>query len=322
MVFVGIMATSYQFIVNPKSGSSAHVRSVRALCDVLRRRHCRVHIELTQSLGHAAELAGRARATNAAAVIVAGGDGTVRAVAAGMAGSQMPMLIVPTGTENLFACQLGLDGSEELTLRTLDHGQARGLDLGLANQRYFIAIAGVGFDAEVVQRINRFRSGHITHTDYVWPICRTFWEHCFPHLNVVADGELICDEPALLFVSNISRYAVGLKVSPEADFSNGYLDVTVYKCRRRRRLLLHSGLTILGQSHHSSLVVRRRCRQLHVEAAEPAVPVQLDGDPGPALPLDVRVVPAAARVLAPPPKGDPGYLRPARFYHLRAWLFR
>ena len=86
--------------------------------------------------------------------------------------------------------------------------------------------------------------------------------------------------------------------------------------------MLHSGLTMLAQSHRSHLVVRRKCQQLSVEAADPAVPVQLDGDPGPPLPLDVKVVPAAARVLAPPPRGDPEHLRPARFYHLRAWLFR
>ena len=218
--------------------------------------------------------------------------------------------------------ELGLDGSEEVTLAALDHGVIRKLDLGRANGRCFIAIVGVGFDAEVVQRINRFRTGHITHRDYLWPICRTFWEHRFPTLNIVADGRRICDQPALLFVSNISRYAVGRKITPHADFSSSYLDVTVYKCHKRRQLLLHSALTILGQSHRSPDVIRTRCRRLIVNCADLQVPVQLDGDPGPKLPLEINVLPSTARVLAPPPPDHPHHCPPARLYRLRRSLVR
>ena len=317
------MIRHYHFIVNPKSGSSVNVAGVRHLLDTLCSRGCRVRVDLTRSLEHATELAACTRnELDLTALVVAGGDGTVRAVAQGMAGSTVPLLIIPTGTENLLACEVGLDGSDRVSLRTLDYGVVHNLDLGLAGDAHFMAIAGVGFDAEVIERINRFRVGHITHTDYVWPICRTFWEHRFPHLHIVADGELICDEPALLFVSNISRYAVNLKVCPNADFGDGLLDVTVYKCRRRRRLLLHAGATIIGQSHRSSLVRRRRCAHLRICCGDRNVPVQLDGDPGPSLPLDIRVVPAAARILAPPPLGHDGYHGPVRFYHIRRWLLR
>ena len=317
------MTRHYRFIVNPKSGSAVNILAVRRLLDTLRSRGCRLQVDLTRSLEHATELAAQTRdESHLSALVVAGGDGTVRAVAQGMAGSTVPVLIMPTGTENLLACEIGLDGSDRVALRTLDYGVVHNLDLGLASGAHFMAIAGVGFDAEVIRRINRFRVGHITHTDYVWPICRTFWEHRFPHLHIVADDELICDEPALLFVSNISRYAVNLKVCPHADFSDGLLDVSVYKCRRRRRLLLHAGATIVGQSHRSSMVLRRRCAHLRVTCGDPNVPVQFDGDPGPALPLDIHVVPAAARILAPPPRGHDDYYRPVRFYHIRRWLLR
>ena len=316
------MPPIYRFIVNPKSGCSVNATPVRRLRDHIRARGFLAHIDLTQSLEHATELAHQAAQSNCQGVVVAGGDGTVRAVAAGMAGSELPLLIVPTGTENLFAGELGLDGSEEVTLAALDHGVIRKLDLGRANGRCFIAIVGVGFDAEVVQRINRFRTGHITHRDYLWPICRTFWEHRFPTLNIVADGRRICDQPALLFVSNISRYAVGLKITPHADFSSSYLDVTVYKCHKRRQLLLHSALTILGQSHRSPDVIRTRCRRLIVNCADLQVPVQLDGDPGPKLPLEINVLPSTARVLAPPPPDHPHHCPPARLYRLRRSLVR
>ena len=164
---------TYWFIVNPKSGSSADAGSVRFVRDYLRKRHQPMQLELTRSLAHAGELAGSAIEAGATAVVVSGGDGTVRTVAEAMAGSEIPILILPAGTENLLAQELGIDGSGKTHLKMLENGMVRKLDLGRANDRYFMAIAGIGFDAQVVRRINQFRLGHITHSDYIWPICRT-----------------------------------------------------------------------------------------------------------------------------------------------------
>ena len=312
----------YHFIVNPKSGSAVNASNVRCLRETLINRGARVQISVTRSLAHATELAAATTQTDCKTLVVSGGDGTVSCVAQGMAGSTIPVLILPTGTENLIAQELGIDGSHSTTMRTLDHNHIRKLDLGLANNQHFVAIAGVGFDGEVIQRINQFRTGHITHTDYIWPICRTFWEYRYPQLKVVADGQTVCDEPALVFISNILRYAVGLKISLDANFSDALLDLTIYKCNCRRQLLWHSASTILGTSHRSASVVRVACRHITITANHSDVPVQLDGDPGPNLPLDIKVVPAAARLLAPPDKGQPGYRPPQRFYHLRKWLLR
>ena len=312
----------YHFIINPKSGSSVDIWAVRRIRDTLRRRGFTVRLDLTQSLEDAGRLAAEARAENVAAVIVVGGDGTVRHVAGAMAGSQIPIMIIPAGTENLLACELQLDGSFGSTLQTLDYGRIRNLDLGQANGRHFMAILGVGFDGQVIRRVNRLRAGHITHMDYIWPICRTYWEYHFAHMTVEADGELLCDEPALVFVGNISRYAVGLGVLPNADCGDGLLDVCIYKCHSRGRLLLHALLTVLGMSHYSSLVIRRKCRSIAISSPVGDVPVQLDGDPGPELPLKVEVMPAAARVLVPPAPQDGDYRRSGRFYYLRKWLRR
>jgi len=312
----------YRFIVNPKSGSNAYAGTIRRLRDYLRRRGHTVEVDLTRSLPHAAELARQARSGDYRALVIAGGDGTVRTVAGAMAGSTLPLLIVPTGTENLVAGELGLDGSLETSIRALENGRVRRLDLAIANERHFIAVAGIGFDGEVIRRLSYIRAGHITHTDYLWPICRTFWEYRFAPLRVEADGELLCREPALAFVGNISRYAVKLEIFPDADCSDGFLDLTVYKCPGRRVLLGHALLTLLRQSHRVSSVLRRKCRHIRVSADSPRVAVQLDGDPGPSLPLDIRVFPGAARVLTPPAPPGYDYCPPVRFYLLRQWLGR
>jgi len=318
------MVNLYHFIVNPKSGSAVNASVTRQVIDTLFAKGHRVIVHLTKSLEHATELAHRIHTGNAAyAIVVAGGDGTVRSVAQGMADSKIPLLILPTGTENLLACELGLDGTFPGTMKTLEHGVVKNLDLGLVNrQHHFLAILGIGFDAEVVRRIQAFRKGHITHTDYLWPICRTFWEHKFPHLTVHADDTLICDEPALLFVSNISRYAVGLKIAPHADFGDGALDLTIYKTNAKRQLLLHAALTIINRPNLNSRLIRTRCSKIRIDSPKARVPIQLDGDLKLQMPLNIEVIPAAARVFASAPKGHPAYCPPRKFYYLRRWLLR
>ncbi|MBN1765211.1 MAG: NAD(+)/NADH kinase [Sedimentisphaerales bacterium] len=316
------MARFYYIIVNPKSGSNINIGEMGRLCDYLRAQGNMVQIEMTRSLLHAGELAELACRAGADVIVVAGGDGTVRTVFEAMVGRDIPVLIVPCGTENLLACELGLDGSFESSIKTLEHGIIRHLDMGLANNRYFMAIAGIGFDGEVIRRVHSRRSGHITPADYVWPICRTFWEYKIPHLHVEADGELVCDEPGLAFVSNISRYAIGLGITPEADMGDGLLDLCIYKCRRRLRLLAHSLLTVLKTSHISKKVLRLQCREIVIKSPVADTPVQLDGDPGPDLPLKIEINPSAVQVLTPPPIGGERYHAPVKFYHVRRWILK
>ncbi len=316
------MAKRYFFIVNPKSGAHGRADVVRQLRDFLKKRGDQVDIALTQSLEHAHNLAEDARQNKYQTIIVAGGDGTVRTVAEALAGSEIPLLILPTGTENLLAGELGINGSLETTLKTLENGLIRRLDLGKMGNRFFIAVAGVGFDADVIRRLNTIRSGHITHTDYIWPICRTFWEYQFPTLHVLADDEVVCDEPALVFVGNISRYAVGLQIFKNADCSDGLLDLTIYKCSRRRTLLCHSAATIMRLSQKTHTVLRKKCRNITISSPNPNISVQFDGDPGPSMPLTISVYPSAASFLTPPSPKGLSWHPPVRWYHLHQWLGR
>lgn len=307
-----------EFIINPKSGSNLDIESIRRLAGHLRDGGCSVGVSLTKSLGHAGELAAGAAAKSCTAIITAGGDGTVRAVIEAMAGSATPLLIIPAGTENLLATEMGIDTSFDALLALLEKPTLKTLDLGLANGSHFMAVLGVGFDAEVIHRMNLFRAGHITHFDYIWPIFRTFWEHRFPIIRVEIDGEVICDEPAMVFVSNISRYSVGLGISPGADCGDGLLDVTIYRCRTQARLLKHALLTAMQRADSSRFVARYRCREATISSPDPNTHVQIDGDPGPRLPIDVRIVPAAAHILRP----AEGSGRISRYHYLRRWIMR
>ncbi len=310
------MTEKYYFIVNPKSGSHLDITGIRRLYDSIRNRGVDVHLKLTKSLEHAGTLAKNACLSGATLIIVAGGDGTVRTVIDAIVGTNIPILIIPAGTENLLAGVVGLDGSIATTENAINNGHIIDMDLGQANGQHFMAITGVGFDAEVIQKIYSQRTGHITHASYIWPICQTFWGYKFPHFSVIADGELICDEPALVFVSNISRYAIGLGISPEAELGDGLLNICIYKCSNHLQLLSHSIATSFGRSDMSPKVIRQTCKKVTIHSQTPGSHVQMDGDPGPELPLEIEILPKAARLLVPPESS------PVRFYHFKRWFLR
>ena len=289
------MASKAIVIVNPKSGSArSRPISQRLKADLLRMDY-KISIWPSQYAGHAHELALRAK-DEADLIAVMGGDGTVAEVANGLAHSKAPLLIVPTGTENIIATELGLSNVAQRLEELLRDGRTHPVDLGCANGRYFLAILGAGFDADVIERVHVERTGHITHMSYFWPIWRTFWEYRFPPIRVEADGELLCDGPALVFVGNMARYAVGLRILRDARFDDGLLDLCVFPCQGQAGLAFHSLTTMLKVHPERKAVVYRRCRNIEMSAKQP-VRMQIDGDPGGSLPAHIEVCPAALHLL-------------------------
>lgn len=288
------------YIVNPRSGATGSKLTGRLFQEHLIKKGFKVRVCLTNSLDHACELATNAAVDyDCAMVVVAGGDGTIREVAHGLEGGDKPLLIVPCGTENLLANELGLDGKLKTIITTFEAGYTRALDLGSANGKCFASIAGFGFDGQVVRRVSEQRKGHISHYDYFWPIWRTFWGYKFPTMEVQVDGQQIFNGSGLVFVGNISRYAVGLQILHFADFGDGLLDVCIYKCASRFRLVKHSIMTALKQHFRSSDVIYCQGKIVTVSSKTDCIMTQIDGDPGPALPVQIKVIPQAVNVLVP-----------------------
>lgn len=310
----------YHFIINPKSGSSYKSESIFKVKRWVEGRNGSAVFSLTKSLAHTLELVDQARTEQVDGVVVVGGDGTVRSVVAGLAQTEIPLLIIPTGNENLLASEIGLDGSLASSISALASGRVGALDIGRINDEHFMAVAGVGFDAEVVRRLHRTRNGHVDSGDYIWPICRTFWEYLPPRFQVIADGEEVFDGHGQVLVGNISRYGGGLGVLRGADGFDGWLDLVIFPYRHRLGLLSHATNTLLGRAGWEGSVIRRRCKKIGITSDQVDIPVEIDGDPGPSLPLEIEVVPAATKLLLPPERDQSG--GPGRFDLVKRWLMR
>jgi len=290
-----------RYIVNPKAGASSSKFTDSQFRRYLLDKSYDVRVSVTASLEHACRLAiGAAADSNCGMVVVVGGDGTVREVAQGLGGSDKVLLVVPCGTENLLANELGFDERLATVVRAFESGSVRCLDLGNANGKCFTSIAGFGFDGEVVDRFSKQRTGHIDHLDYLSPIWQTFWAYRFHPINVEVDGEEVFSGRGLVFVGNISRYAVGLQILHYANYGDGLLDVCIYRCSGRMHLVKHAVETVLKLHANTRDVVYRQGREITVSSDSTCIRTEIDGDPGPLLPVQIKVMPKAIRCLVPP----------------------
>lgn len=282
-------------IVNPVSGRRSVLPVVREIGEHIKQAGGRFHISMTERAGHASELAA-ALPEHITALLTVGGDGTVREVAHGLAGRKLPMAILATGTENLLARELNMPTAPIAVAQLLLSGEAFGFDAGLLNNERFLAVAGVGFDAECVHRMTQARSGHITHWSYFWPLWRTFWSHRFPRIVVDVDSERAFDGQGFAFVGVIRNYSTGLDLLQRAEYDDGLLDVLICPCRNRTSLLRRAGQAYLRKLVDDQTVIYRQCKQVHIESPE-SVPVHIDGDVGGCLPIRCESLPHAITFL-------------------------
>ncbi|MHC4563101.1 MAG: diacylglycerol/lipid kinase family protein [Planctomycetota bacterium] len=287
-------------IINPRSGYGGAKRMVGELRAALKLAGWCVCDHQTRCPNDATEYAASV-AGEAGAVVVWGGDGTINEVTNALAGTNVPVLPCPAGTENLLCKELHVPLDISRLAGALEAGYVIDCDVGRINGRNFLLIIGVGFDGEVVRRLTSTRTGHISHLSYFWPIWRTFWEHNFPRMRIESEGETIFDDYGLAFVGNISRYAVGLRICRDASFNDGLFDLVVCRCSRKSGLLWHAAWTLLRRHPLKGDVLYRQLRSCRIET-DPPVACQVDGDLGPSTPIDVAVSPNRVRLIVPRPR--------------------
>lgn len=271
-------------------------RVLERTCDLLRSNGAGVRLEHADSLDADARLAAAAVDDgNFDAVVAAGGDSTVRGVAAGLAGTAMPLGIIPAGTGNVLAEEIGLARDPDATARCLLHGRAVEITGGSASGETFYEMAGAGFDARVLARLDIALKQRIGKLAYAGPIL-TELLRSQPRFEVEIDGHPMSCTWAI--VSNVSRYAGGFMLVPGRSIQADGFHAVVVDARSRASMLgvllalaagridAHPGVTIVP------------CRRVRVRGAG-AMAAQLDGEPISASILDVSPSPRPLRLIVP-----------------------
>ena len=199
----------------------------------------------------------------------------------------VPIAVLPSGTENLFAGHFGFNRDIKALAAAIDRGESLPIDVGQGLGRRFVLMAGFGFDGDVVTRHHNSRTSRVgvarpTHrVAYVEPVLRSSLFYRFPAITVrIADSGA---EESLVgttvFVFNMPRYALGLPFAPDAHEDDGWLDLVVFRDPGPFQALYYLWRVFCRSHLQHPSVYHRRVKKVVVTAQVP-VPVQLDGDPG------------------------------------------
>ncbi|HUY96467.1 MAG TPA: diacylglycerol kinase family protein [Verrucomicrobiae bacterium] len=259
---------------------------------------------------------GQARAAveaGASVVFVSGGDGTVGRVAAVLADTESALAVLPAGTGNLLARNLGLPRDTAAAVRLGTRGGRRRIDIGEADGRVFTVAAGIGFDAQVLALTSPRAKRWLGWPAYVLAGIAHLHEPRFA-VSVTLDGSpTIVRQVRSVLVANVGRFPGGLDLVPGASPDDGQLDVALIAPRGVAEWLwLVNGLA--RRRPRAPSVVLLRAREVVVISDRPQ-PREVDGDPvepGSRLTVSIR---ARALTVCVPARGPGGPGRPRDSSH-------
>lgn len=229
----------------------------------------------TEYAGHAGELARVYAEKGVDTVIAGGGDGTVNEVINGLVGTGSRLGVIPMGTANILALELNLPYEIQAACQVIATGNTLRIDLGNANGRYFSCMAGVGFDAHVIQKAD-------SKLKKVWGILAyplvCLWEflfYRFRKIKVFIDDQPLPRSGYWITISNSKYYAGKLPFAPQADMTDGYLDVSIFKHRDIFHLILYimgiwrnevDKIMSIEQFQCKQVVIKKGKNGVHVDA--------------------------------------------------------
>lgn len=298
---------SILIIANPISGRGKHQRMAEQVATILKEDGMNVRMRFTSYPGHAEAIAQETceQSNRPTCIAVCGGDGTIQDVAHVLAtrkeslGDACPALgLIPSGRCNDFARALDISIDPVAIAKILAVGEARPIDLGKVNDRFFCTVATVGIDAEIssyVDHMNMPLTGTIAYLYGAMCVMRTYKPRALK-----ISGDFGCfDHPVFLASSaNTSSYGGAVPIAPEADFTDGMLDLCVIDYVSKFRALKLIPKILKGKHIHQPGVRFVRTKRIEVDAPTP-LELWADGERMGSTPAVIEAMPAAIRVLVP-----------------------
>lgn len=283
-----VQRSAVTVVYNPTAGW----RRRRKLIDVVEamsQRGARVTLRETTAPGDAEAFAREAAEGGSADIVVAaGGDGTVNEVANGLAGSDVPLGVIPTGTANVLAIEIGLPRSSDALGELLLTGAARRIGAGRVNKRFFLLWVGAGFDGRLVHAIDPVMKRRFGKLAFVWAGIKQVFGPTGPMLRV-SDGSVLV-ECGWAVIANAEHYAGTYSLAPSTRFDDVGLSTLCISARGRAGLVAALIGLALGRLEKMPGVQVLTSERVCISLADASVrdPVQVDGDDMLTLPVEVE----------------------------------
>lgn len=284
----GAAARRLMVIFNPTAGGNRRRRLTRTLAH-LDRLGCAVSLRETGKAGDAEVFAAEARRADCDVVVVAGGDGTINEVVNGLCrgSGEVALGIIPLGTANVLAHEMGLPLSPRVVAETLARGPLKRVHLGHAGDRRFMLMAGAGFDAVVVEHVDLGLKRLIGKGAYVLEMLRQSRRYPFPTLTVTDRDSGLSHDAATAVALNGRLYGGPFVVVEDGGLTEPALDMVLLKRKGMFNVIRYAaGLASGRLSRFSDVEV---LRGTHFSIDGHGEPVQGDGDILARLPAEMRV---------------------------------
>ena len=286
-------------VYNPTAGQRDRRDAMSALIDRQRQRGLELVNAPTSGPGDATEIVRTFLPRGLDVVAVCGGDGTLSEAACGLQGSPVPLAVLPGGTSNVLAIELGIPTDLTLAEALLHEGTPHALRLAHADGRPFLLWAGAGLDARVMANM-RFAWKRLLGRMGIFPTALAqLLRYEFPRLEVTIDGK--AHAATFAVACRARHYAGRWVIAPEARLDAEGFEVLLFSSRSRRKLARLFHLMAAGRSGHlkSGLARIVRGREVEIRSLDGPVEVQVDGDCVLKTPIRCRVGTETVRILVP-----------------------
>jgi len=307
-------------IYNPIAGRRQlrREREIRTVAGVLRKAGWELELARTERPAMAGELARTAAANDADMVLVCGGDGTINEVINGLAGSQVSLGLLPGGTANILARDIGLPLDPVRAATELSRWSPRRIPLGKASwciekastngapaekqqlTRYFATVAGVGYDAHVVYKLSSEMKLYWGVAGYIMEALRQVFRYPFRSFSCRTDSGPH-RTATFAAIQRAGNYGGWLHLTPQARFFDDRFSLCLFKSSNPSRYFIYSALVLAQQHFQLDDVELVEARKLHCAAMDGGEPIrfELDGELVGKLPATFEIVPDALTLLVP-----------------------
>jgi YegS/Rv2252/BmrU family lipid kinase len=294
-------------IYNPMSGTLNVEATLPGALDVLRSAGWQVDVQATTRAGDAGRLAALARDQQQQVVLIVGGDGSLNEAANALAHSTMALGVLPSGTANVWARQVGLPVPNPLwpdrlaeAARMLLDGSIKPIDLGRARDRYFVMWSGIGLDAEVTATIEprptwSKRLGVISYGVHAFFTMLNFRG---TRMTVIVNEHSIKCRALMVLVCNAQLYGGIAEIAPEARLDDGLLDVCIFKGDSFFQALRHMLRFILRRRTPDPELIQLRGQRISVVARRKCY-VHVDAEPCGQTPITIEIAPKSLQMIVP-----------------------
>lgn len=277
-------------ILNPAAKGEKAVRMAERIAKL----SPEAELRQTTRHGEAREWA-EAAVGNYDAIVAAGGDGTINDVVNGIARSETPLGILPIGTMNVFAAELGLPRDLRQCWRIIHGGKTRDIDLARAGKRFFVQMGGVGLDAQIVEETPWAMRKNLGPLSYLVSGAQIA-SRPPPRLEIKADGRERTG--SFVLIGNGRYYGGPVPIFKEARIDDGLLDVLIFKNLGYLDIVRYLNGIVFGNHTKMKDVVYFQTPRVEVHCPD-RVPIEVDGEVVGATPVTFRISRRKLRVLAP-----------------------